>query len=264
MVYGDAESILGEFLRGRRERWIVASKYSGQNREHATPVAATVEQQLQRLGVETIDFYQLHWAARGDERALYDELARLKEAGKIRFAGVSLKSAGDIDYIIARGDIDGIQLPVSLLDPQPLIARLAALRASGLAVIARSSLKEGFLTGKYRRDARFTDPLDQRSSWGPERVATTVDQVERFRFLESAAGSMLRAAAAWPLGFDVVSTVILGTKSTAYADGNFGAVPGFRLPAAALRQIVETQAQMGLLDVDEGGWSKRLRGLVAG
>jgi aryl-alcohol dehydrogenase-like predicted oxidoreductase len=57
MIYGDSELVLGEFLRGRRSRWIVATKYTYQ----PAGMAATLEQQLIRLGTDVIDFYQLHW-----------------------------------------------------------------------------------------------------------------------------------------------------------------------------------------------------------
>jgi aryl-alcohol dehydrogenase-like predicted oxidoreductase len=254
MVYGDAEPLLGEFLAGRRERWIVATKYSGQ----PEGLTATLEAQLRRLRTDRIDYYQLHWAARADEQSLYEALYQARRSGKVRFVGVSLKNAADIDYVIDHTQIDGVQFAVSLLDPEPLSARLSVLRRSGLAVIARSALREGFLTGKYARDARFSDPLDQRSSWSAQRIAATVDQVERFRFLEAEQGSMLLAAARYPLSFDVVSTVILGTRSAAYADSNFGLVPAAGLAPGTLAHIAGVQRELGLFDTAASRWRRRL------
>jgi aryl-alcohol dehydrogenase-like predicted oxidoreductase len=46
MVYGEPETVLGQFLRGRRDRWIVTTKYSYQ----PAGMTATLEQQLRRLG----------------------------------------------------------------------------------------------------------------------------------------------------------------------------------------------------------------------
>src|SRR5512145_355790 len=63
-VYGDSEEIFGKFLSGRRQRWIVATKYSGQE----AGLVPTAEAQLRRLGLETIDLYQLHWVPRDRER----------------------------------------------------------------------------------------------------------------------------------------------------------------------------------------------------
>lgn len=235
LVYGDSEAVLGQFLRGRRDRWIVATKYSFQ----PAGLTSTVEQQLARLGTDVIDFYQLH-ALPKDPR-VYDELYALKKTGKVRFVGASLYSAGNIDQVIDDGMMDGVQLPFSLLDPDPFLRRAGRLRQSGMAVLIRSTLKEGFLTGKFTRDARFPEPDDQRHAWSAARIAATVDKVARFRFLETKSGSMVRAAVAYPLSFPEVSTVLLGTKTSAQAEINFGQIPGGRLEAADLSRIVAVQ-----------------------
>lgn len=79
-VYGDSELVIGEFLRGRRDRWVLATKYSGQPQG----MTATLENQLRRLRTEAVDLYQIHWAPRGAQEQLYEELYALKRAGKIR------------------------------------------------------------------------------------------------------------------------------------------------------------------------------------
>jgi myo-inositol catabolism protein IolS len=257
MNYGDAELVIGEFLRGRRDRWIVATKYSGQK----PGLAATLDQQLQRLGTDYIDFYQLHWVPKDDQRALYDELASVRKAGKVRFIGVSLYNANDVDYVIDHCELDGVQLPLSLLDPLPFLARARRLRESGLAVIARSSLKEGFLTGKYPKDAVFTDPNDRRSKMSRAEIAQTVQQVDAMKFLEEEQGSILLAAARYPLSFSEISTVIMGTKNVKQADSNFGLVPGKRLSATALERVARQQDQLGLWGLRarlERGWRRLL------
>jgi myo-inositol catabolism protein IolS len=238
MTYGDSEQVLGEFLRGRRNRWIIATKYSYQ----PAGIAQTVEEQLRRLGTDVIDFYQLHWMP-PDER-VYEQLVALKRAGKVRFIGASVYSARDIDRVIALGVLDGVQLPLSLLDPDPFLQRVSRLRASGLAVLVRSSLKEGFLAGKFSRDTRFPDPADQRHNWSAARIARTVQQVERFRFLQAQAGSMVRAAVGYPLSFPEVSSVLLGAKTAAQAAANFADIPGERLSPEDLRRILAIQDQM--------------------
>lgn len=242
MVYGDAEEVLGEFLQGRRLKWVIATKFSGQS----AGMTATVEHQLRRLRTDAIDFYQVHWLPRGKDAHLFDELEALKKTGKVRYVGVSLYTAEDIDDILARPDMDGFQVAFNLLEPDPFMARAAAIQSAGKGVIVRSALREGFLTGKFKRDATFPDPRDQRHKWSAEQIAQTVDRVERFRFLEQEAGSMVVAAARYPLSFPAVSTVILGTKSVAQADSNFGVVPGGRLSPQALQQVSDVQVKLGL------------------
>lgn len=240
MVYGDSESVLGQFLQGRRDHWIIATKYSYQ----PAGMTATLEQQLTRLGTDVIDFYQLH--APPEHPELYDELYALKKAGKVRFVGVSLYSARDIDKVIDDTMLDGVQVPFSLLDPDPFLLRVARLRQSHLGVLVRSTLKEGFLAGKFKRDATFPSVDDQRHSWSPAQIARTVDEVERFRFLEAEAGSMARAAVAYPLSYPEVSSVLLGTKTAAQAQSNFGEIPGARLSTAALQRVLALQDELDL------------------
>jgi aryl-alcohol dehydrogenase-like predicted oxidoreductase len=254
-VYGDSESLLGEFLQGRRSRWIVASKYSYQ----PAGMTATLEGQLRRLRTDSLDYYQLH--SLPEDARTYEELAALKKSGKVRFVGVSLYNAHDIDQVLAQPLLDGIQVKFSLLDPDPFLRRITRLRESRLAVLVRSTLREGFLTGKFTRTTTFPDPGDQRHGWPPERIAATVDQAERFRFLEAEAHSMVRAAVAYPLSFPEVSTVLLGTKNLAQAQENFGSIPGARLSPAALARISALQAQMDLGDRDSAaGVLRRILG----
>lgn len=235
MVYGESEVVLGQFLKGRRDRWIVATKYSYQ----PAGMTATLEEQLRRLGTDTVDLYQLH--SLPEEHGTYEELLRLKKAGKVRFIGASVYSAHNIDEAIDIGILDGLQLPFSLLDPDPFELRIERLRSSGLAVLIRSALKEGFLTGKFTRTSTFPDPNDQRHSWSQARIAQTVDDVQHFRFLEAESGSLVRAAIAYPLSFPEVSTVLLGTKNEAQAQANFSQIPGARLSAASLLRVLAVQ-----------------------
>lgn len=223
----------------------------------------TIEAQLQRLGTDAIDFYQVHWAPERGEQELYEGLYRLKKAGKARAVGVSLKSANDINRVLNDTDIDGFMVRFSLLDPEPFLSTLPQLRSKRPGVIVRSALKEGFLTGKYTSSVTFTDPGDQRSTWTREQIEEAVAAVERFRFLESEAGSMIVAAAAYPLAFPETSTVILGTDKVSYADTNFGVVPGTRLAVASLERIRDLQIEMGLRRSLRGRIMDKLRSFTS-
>src|SRR5262249_3289960 len=97
---------------------VVGNKYWLQS----AGVTATLERQLTRLGTDVIDFYQLH--SLPDDPRFYEELYALKRAGKVRFVGVSLYSAEEIDYVIDRTQLDGVQLCLSLLDPDPFLRRV--------------------------------------------------------------------------------------------------------------------------------------------
>ncbi|HEX2493678.1 MAG TPA: aldo/keto reductase [Steroidobacter sp.] len=243
-VYGESERIIGEFLSARRSRWIVSTKYSGQ----PAGLAATVERQLKDLGTDYIDLYQIHWFPRGKDAGLLEQLSALKRSGKARFVGLSLYTAKDVEDALEHPEIDGFMLAFNLLEPDPFMSCLPAIRAAGKAVIIRSALREGFLAGKFKRDATFQDPTDQRRRWSREQIARTVEQVELFRFLETDAGSMVAAAVRYPLSFPEVSTVAMGTKSVAQAESNFGLVPGAALSPESLERIRRLQIELGLGD----------------
>jgi aryl-alcohol dehydrogenase-like predicted oxidoreductase len=251
-VYGDSEDVLGEFLRGRRQQWLVATKYSGQ----AEGIESTLDNQLRKLGTDCVDLYQIHWAPHSPEP--YQQLEKLRASGKARFVGVSLYNEKDIDYVLKNTTIDSIQLPFSLLDPNPYLARLQAIRDSGIAVIIRSCLKEGFLTGKFTPDTRFDDPADQRHTWTRQKIAELVELSEQFRFIEKECDSMLLGAARYPLAFRETSTLILGTKTVTQADLNFGSVPATQLSPALLETIAQTQARLRL--GQESGIAQRTLG----
>jgi aryl-alcohol dehydrogenase-like predicted oxidoreductase len=232
---------LGEFLCSRRDRWLLATKYSGQK----GGMIAWAEKQLRVLRTDRIDFYQIHWVPREDgEPGMYDELYRLKKSGKARFVGVSLYTAEDIDYVLDHQHIDGFQIKFSLLDPQPFLQRLGRIRDAGLGIIIRSCFKEGFLTGKFTADSTFPDPADQRHKWGHGQIQKTVEDSERFRFLEKSEGSMSLGAARYPLSFAETSTLILGTKSVSQAEFNFGKVPGGVLADETRRRIATVQKSL--------------------
>lgn len=240
-VYGESEAIVGEFLAGRSHRWLVATKYSGQE----AGLVATAEGQLRRLKVETIGFYQLHWVP-PDRDELYEQLRRLKADGKVRAIGVSLYTAAEIDRVLARGDLDGFQVACSLLDPEPYVSRRDAIRDHGAGVLVRSALKSGFLTGKIARGARFEDAADQRRKMTGAQIDAVVEAAERFRFLEREGRSLLAAAARYPLAFPETSTVLLGTKNEAQARVNFGEVAREDLDARTLDAIRGVQDALGL------------------
>ena len=236
-IYGASELILGKFLRGRRHRWIVATKYSGQK----AGMRATLEEQLERLQTDAVDLYQIHWVPKGNDGALYDELYSLRREGKARFVGVSASTGGDIDYVLAHTQIDTVQLPFSLLEPEPMLGCLARLREAGLGVIARSVLREGFLTGKFSAQRSFDPKTDVRSELKPEEQARRLSAVAKLRFLSEYDPSLASCAIRYALSFNGISTAIIGTKTREQADDNFLSRTGGTLPDAALSRIAAIQ-----------------------
>lgn len=243
-VYGDSELLIGDFMRGRRDRWLISTKYSGQS----AGLEATLENQLRRLQTEAVDVYMIHWSpSPRSEHELFEALYRVRKAGKTRLVGVSLTDIEHVHTVLHQTDIDVFMVPFNFLSPDPFIASLDLIREKQPAVLVRTSLYGGLLTGKYRRNQRFTDPNDQRHSWTPEMVADAIDALEHFRFLEEAAGSMTLAAARYPLAWPEVSTVVVGTRTLSQAEENFSRLSG-PLPPEALKRIQSVQSSLDMFD----------------
>lgn len=83
-------------------------------------------------------------------------------------------------------------------------------------------------------------------AWGVGGDYGHIEAAERFRFLKEEVGSMLLGAARYPLPFLETSTLILGSKSIAQAEANFGQVPGEILGEQALEKVRAVQLSLGL------------------
>jgi diketogulonate reductase-like aldo/keto reductase len=85
---GEAERIVGEAIRGRRDGLFLVSKVYPQNASRSG-VAAACERSLKRLGIDCLDLYLLHWPGSVPIAETLGAFQGLREAGKIRYYGVS-------------------------------------------------------------------------------------------------------------------------------------------------------------------------------
>lgn len=168
----------------------------------------------ERLQRDVIDIDLLHSPTRqefGDGESLR-ALLELKEAGKVRWIGVS--SSYDVAHareLVETGHLDVLQIPLSLLRPEWQDV-LAACREHGTGVVVREPLYNGYLTGRLTEDTTFA-PDDQRSVWGRERHLDLVRRAREFSFLATSDRSPAQAALKWILSFPEVGTVIAGSSN---------------------------------------------------
>jgi aldehyde reductase len=101
-MYGDgaSERLIGEALRGRRERVFLVSKVYPHNADRKTMLAAC-ERSLERLKVDCLDLYLLHWRGGVPLAETVEGFERLRSQGKIRHWGVSNLDAGDMASLCA-------------------------------------------------------------------------------------------------------------------------------------------------------------------
>lgn len=163
---GSAERLLGRFLEGRRDRVVVASKYTlslqpgdpNASGNHRKSLMRSVESTLRRLGSDYLDLLYLHaWDGTTAAEEVMRGLDDLVRAGKLLYAGVSDIPAWQVARMQTLAEwrdwspLVALQIEYSLIQREVEHELLPMADALGLAVLAWSPLGSGVLTGKYGR-----------------------------------------------------------------------------------------------------------------
>jgi myo-inositol catabolism protein IolS len=237
--YGDhlSESLIGQAIEGDRERWILATKFGHkfhsnfERTDHWSPaeVVQQLEASLKALRTDYVDLYQFH--SGGDEafdrEELWETLNEQVKRGKIRYLGISISSRDENLYQTQRATDAGasvIQLVYNRLDRRPEQRVLPACREQDLGVLARVPLASGFLSGKYKPGAKFTNRDDVRSLQSQEEVQKNLELVQEIQKMEVPEGvEMAPWALAWCLQHAAVTCVIPGCKTVEQVESNASA-----------------------------------------
>ena len=187
---GQTEEICGRWLQGRRDRMVVATKYTlamdhndpntaGNQRKN---LARSVEASLRRLKTDYID---LMWVHAWDDYTPFEETMRalddLVRAGKILYVGVSdtpawvVSASNTLAELRGWSAYVGLQIEYSLLERTPERDLLPMAEHYGLSVLAWAPLGAGVLTGKYTRggevDSLRTAANEARGRTSPRALA---------------------------------------------------------------------------------------------
>lgn len=236
--YGDhlSECLIGKALEGRRDQWIIATKFGHQfhecfhRSEPRTPkdCLQQLEDSLKALRTDHIDLYQYHsW---GDQQFFDDDvlavLHQAKAQGKILHLGNSVGNNQNVKQVQASRErgIEFIQIVYNRLDRAPENTCFPICEEQQLGVLARVPLASGYLSGKYKPGVRFPEG-DVRAKWKAPDLDKKLLEVERIQREEVPAGvSMAEWALAWCLKNPVVTSVIPGCKSVEQVQSNARAV----------------------------------------
>jgi diketogulonate reductase-like aldo/keto reductase len=146
---GGAEEIVGEALRGRATRPFVVSKVYPHNAGRTGTIAAC-ERSLERMGLERIDLYLLHWRGSIPLAETIEAFHRLRDTGKIGDFGVSNFDLDDLQEAAAldEGLIGANQVLYCLSRRGPEFDLLPWMRRHSIPLMAYSPLDQGRLLGK--------------------------------------------------------------------------------------------------------------------
>jgi aryl-alcohol dehydrogenase-like predicted oxidoreductase len=248
------ESVIGEALGGLPERPLISSKRWPEG-DSFSPAGlhAGCRDSLQRLGVDHLDLYFLHWP--DDQIPLQESwgaMAELADQGLVRAIGLSNYTLAQIEACHAARPVDVIQDGLSLVDYPDNRHKVAACGWQGIASVIYEPLAGGLLAGA------FTSAADVRAKWGddvdgygffdrlfgpgqePRTMALTA---ELKRVAEERGVGMAQLAIAWVLAQPGVTSAICGSRNPAHVSGNSVAA-GIELDDDALSEL-EAVMQLG-------------------
>jgi aryl-alcohol dehydrogenase-like predicted oxidoreductase len=234
--YGDhlAEKLVGQAIRGRRDKWILATKFGHKfnerfQRDDAYEPAQVQEQlarSLEALQTDYIDLYQFHSGGDPmfDMPGLWDTLRGFVEAGTVRHLGISVSSKRASLYQVnaaSQVGAEAIQVVYNRIQRDAEKEILPSCRRQDLGVLARVPLASGFLSGKYTAETRFSK-TDVRAVWQSEeerqKLAQQAEQIKKTEVPEGV--PMAQWALAWCLQNPAVSCVIPGCKNVQQVESN--------------------------------------------
>ena len=252
--YRNSEELIGKAIKGRRDEVFIATKLSGQDHS-AKHMQSAIDNSLRALGTDHVDLYQLHgprpqWPI---EQTI-ENLLRLRDAGKIRYIGISNFSAEQTVEAVQYGPVHSSQPRYSMLFREAEDSILPACLDNGIGVIAHSVLAKGLLGGRYGPGHEFA-PDDERHHWVQfhgETFERTFEFTERLKVWAADRGrDIVQLAIAWPLAHPAVTSSIVGARTPEQIQHNAKA-GDWSLTPEELQEIEDIQGDLRLDFVSPG------------
>jgi aryl-alcohol dehydrogenase-like predicted oxidoreductase len=242
---GHSETIVGRAIKGLGKRPYIFTKCSlvwdeSRNISHnlqAASIRREAESSLKRLGVDSIDLYQIHWpawagrpesASPGSIEEAVAEMSKLKAAGKIRNIGVSNFNAAQMQRAQSVAPITSLQPPYSLLFTDVETSTLPFALSHDIGVIVYSPMASGLLSGAMTRERIAGLPEDDWRKNSPNFQEPLLSRNLRLVEILRSIGQRQDAtpgevAIAWTLLNPAVTAAIVGVRSAQQVSGIAGA-----------------------------------------
>jgi len=225
--HGHAERVVGKAIQDRRDDVLIATKcgrvWEGESREigkslRRESVHREVDVSLQRLGIDCIDLYQIHWPEPDEEiEEGWGAVAELVEAGKIRYAGVSNFNMEQLKRIQPIHPVTSLQPPYSMLRREVEEEILPYCRENQIGIVAYSPMQAGLLTGRFSKERVQNLPANDWRKANPfftsPQLEANLSIIERLRSVAAQMEITLpQLALAWVLRRSEMTAAIAGAR----------------------------------------------------
>ena len=252
---GHSEEVVGRALAGRSNKPLVFTKCGiawderRETRRTIEPesIRKEAEQSLQRLKLDVIDLYQIHWPEPDNlVEAAWAMMAKLQQEGKVRYIGVSNFNVDQMRRAQAIAPITSLQPPYSIISPEIENEILPYAQANNIGVIIYSPMKSGLLTGAMTRERIAGMPADDFRQRTPNFNEPLLSRNLELAGLLGTIGKRHgrtagEVAIAWTLRHPAVTGAIVGMRSARQVDGVIGGAD-FRLSADEIGEIEQFRA----------------------
>ena len=225
--HGHSEIVVGQAIKGIRDSLIIATKcgrvWEGESREigkslKADSIRQEVENSLQRLAIDHIDLYQIHWPEPNEEiEEGWAAIADLIKEGKVRYGGVSNFDLEQLKRAQAIHPIASLQPPYNMFRREIESEIMDYCSENEIGIIAYSPMQAGLLTGAFTNERAEALP---ESDWrkrhpffNAPQLSINLEVVERLRpIAKNKNCSMSQLALAWVLRRHEMTSAIVGAR----------------------------------------------------
>ena len=268
---GTSERLVGDFVRGDREHFVVATKYTLSSRpddpnasgNHRKNLVQALEASLRRLGTDYVDVYWVHiW----DPLTPMDELMRALDdqvrAGKVLYVGISDAPAWFVASATTLAEERGwtpfcaVQSQYSLIERNAERELLPLSKNFDLAFTAWGALGTGVLTGKYNDDPSGGGGRIAAAGWGGLNERNLAIAAEVVTVAKELGASASQVALSWVRGRSATMIPILGASKLHQLQDNLGCVDVELTPDQRARLDAVSHIELGFpYDFIRGGRS---------
>ncbi|MBB6099082.1 aryl-alcohol dehydrogenase-like predicted oxidoreductase [Deinobacterium chartae] len=252
---GHSERLVGQAVREAGKYVYVATKVPPKNEQWPARAGVPVEEvfpgdhvrqmaetSYKNLGLEVIDFLQLHvwsdeWVGQGD---WLEVIEGLKRDGLIRYFGVSINDHQPENALklIETGVVDGVQVIYNVFDQSPEDRLLEVCQQHGVGVIARVPFDEGALTGAITPETTFPEGDFRNTYFGGDRRQQVDQRVRRIlEDLQIPREALAETALRYILSHPAISTVIPGMRSIRNVERNVAVADGRGLEPEKVQKL---------------------------